>query len=147
MISEKREGTNYTALSIGQFNTLQDYVYDPVRIPGKFAGKLFLKKTLQLTGMEISFNSLAPGKGMPFYHKHRNHEELFICIRGKGELQLDGDVISVHEGSCVRIAPEASRCWKNTCDEAFIFVVVQAKNESIICSEGEDGYLDLPTTK
>lgn len=141
MICEKRNGTNFTALNIGVFSSIKEYVYDPERIPGVFPGKLFLRDELQLSGMEISVNSLASGSSIPFIHKHRTHEELFVCLSGEGEVQLDGECIPVKEGSCIRIAPEAERCWRNTGSEELVFLVVQTKVDSISVSEGGDGFL------
>lgn len=140
MITEKRNGENFSALNIGALAGIKNYVYDPARIPGTFPGKLFLKDELQLSGMEISFNSLAPESGMPFIHAHTSHEELFICLRGEGEMKLDGELVPLKEGSCIRIAPQAERVWRNTGDDELLFLVVQAREKSITVSEGGDGF-------
>lgn len=147
MICDKKEGTNFTSLNIGALSSIKSYVYDPVRIPGQFPGKLFLRDELQLSGMEISFNSIAPGGGMPFIHKHRDHEELFICLSGRGEVQLDGESIRIQEGSCIRIAPGAERVWRNCGSDELLFIVVQAKVGSVEVSEGADGTIvDRPVS-
>lgn len=141
MITEKRSGENFSALNIGALNSIKNYVYDPAKIPGTFPGKLFLKDELQLSGMEISFNSLAPQAGMPFIHAHNKHEELFVCLSGEGEMKLDGELIKLQEGSCIRIAPQAERVWRNTGESELLFLVVQAKEKSLSVSEGGDGFL------
>lgn len=141
MICDQKQGKNYSALNIGALGCLQNYIYNPARIPGEFPGKLFLRDQLNLTGMEISFNSMAPGGAMPFIHKHNTHEELFVCLSGSGEIQLDGERFPIGEGSCIRIAPEAERSWRNCGEEELIFLVVQAKVNTISVSEGEDGDL------
>lgn len=141
MICDQKQGNNYSALNIGALARVGNYIYTPERIPGEFPGKLFLRDQLNLTGMEISFNSMAPGGAMPFIHKHNTHEELFICLSGSGEIQLDGERFPISEGSCIRIAPAAERSWRNCGDEDLLFLVVQAKENSLSVSEGGDGDL------
>lgn len=141
MICDQKQGTNYSALNIGPLNKVKNYIYNPANIPGEFPGKLFLRDELNLSGMEISFNSMAPGRAMPFIHKHNTHEELFICLSGFGEIQLDGELFPIKEGSCIRIAPNAERTWRNSGERELIFLVVQAKEKSLSVSEGGDGAL------
>ena len=78
---------------------------------GEITGKHFLKDILGFTGCEISINAMAPGNGMPVYHRHHENEEVYIFIQGKGQMQVDGEIIAVQEGSIVRIAPEGERTW------------------------------------
>lgn len=103
-------------------------------------GKLFLKEALQLTGMEVSLNSMAAGQGMPFCHRHQQHEELYIFISGHGEFMVDEVVFDVGPGSCVRVAAPASRCWRNTGLDPLQFICVQAPEGGMQGAGGrEDG--------
>ena len=42
-----------------------------------------LHDALNLTGAEISINSLPAGTGVPFVHSHRNNEEIYAVTEGK----------------------------------------------------------------
>jgi len=108
-------------------------------------GKQFLAEQLGLTGMELSLNSLPPGFAVPFLHRHRAHEELYLFLSGQGEVQVDGDVIPVRAGSAVRIAPEGARTWRNTGEESLVYVVIQARAGSLASRTIGDGQpLDTP---
>jgi mannose-6-phosphate isomerase-like protein (cupin superfamily) len=103
------------------------------------SGKLFLREHLGLTGMEVSLNSLPPSAAVPFLHTHREHEELYVFLAGHGEFQVDGEHFEVRPGSSVRVAPNGQRSWRNTGSEPLIYMVVQAKANSVDCEPTSDG--------
>ena len=94
---------------------------------GDFNGKVFLGGLVGLTGSEISFSILPPGKQLPFFHKHNVNEEVYLVIRGKGEYQVDDNVFPIEEGSIIRVGTGASRCYKNTGTEQLVVICVQTK--------------------
>ncbi|MGM9758580.1 MAG: cupin domain-containing protein [Parabacteroides sp.] len=96
-----------------------------------FEGKAFIKEIMGTTAMEVSFGSLAPGQSVPFFHTHKQNEELYIVLKGKGCFILDGEEIEVSSGSLVRVAPSVSRCNKNTGEEPFVYICIQAKEHSL----------------
>lgn len=102
-------------------------------------GKLFLGEKLGLDGMEVSLNTLPPGRGVPFYHRHRRHEELYLVLAGQGEFQVDSERFAVKEGSAIRIAPAGVRTWRNTGDSPLVYVVIQATQGSLEQQGIEDG--------
>ena len=51
-----------------------------------------LHETLGLTGCEASYNVMAAGSVVPFVHAHKKNEELYIVLKGSGELYLDGEI-------------------------------------------------------
>jgi mannose-6-phosphate isomerase-like protein (cupin superfamily) len=128
--SNTRKGTHYTVFDSG---ARQHWPAHSVQLPGlgEIAGKYFLKDTLGLTGCEISINSMAPGAGMPIHHQHKENEEVYIFIQGKGQMQIDGELVDVQEGSIVRIAPNGLRTWRNNSDQPLIYVVVQMRENSL----------------
>ena len=73
------------------------------------AAKHFLKEPLAMNGMEISLNSMLPGQGMPFVHRHRHNEETYLFLSGSGQFQADGEVFAIEPGTCVCCAPEVGR--------------------------------------
>jgi mannose-6-phosphate isomerase-like protein (cupin superfamily) len=124
-----KHGTHYTAYESGDRKDWPDHV---VQLPGlELPGKQFLKDITGLSGCEISLNSLKSGTGMPFYHTHQENEEVYIFIAGKGQMQVDGDVIDVREGSIVRIAPGGLRTWRNNSNEPLQYIVVQMRENSL----------------
>ncbi|MBI3561512.1 MAG: cupin domain-containing protein [Gammaproteobacteria bacterium] len=128
--SKIRTGTNFTAYKSGARSEWPDH---SLEIPGlgEIHGKHFLKDIVGFTGSEISINSLPPGAGMPFYHQHQENEEIYIFIQGRGQMQIDGEIIDVQEGSVVRIAPNGLRTWRNNSHEPLLYIVAQMRANSL----------------
>ena len=135
-------GENFSFAQVGDFTGLDDYqFFHPLGKGRGFPGKLFLKEPLGMTGMEVSLNKLPAGHAMPFYHQHREHEELYIFLKGRGQFQVDGKVIDVREGSVVRVAPVGVRTWRNNSTEDLYYIVIQARNGGLQATEIEDGVM------
>ena len=97
--------SNFSAANIGKLSELNDYVLQlgpDVKIPGKVFGGA----AIGATGGDFSFQVFQPGTETGFLHTHKKHEELYFFLSGQGEFQVDGQVISVGEGSVVRVAPD-----------------------------------------
>ena len=61
-------------------------------------GRAELHETLSLTGAEVSINSLPAGASVPFVHSHKNNEEIYGIIDGKGTVIIDGDTVEITAG-------------------------------------------------
>lgn len=123
-------GANFTVYQVG---LCEHWPSHTVELPGlTIPGKHFLKDMLGLTSCEISINSMAPGSNMPIYHHHHQNEEVYIFIRGIGQVQVDGEIINVQEGTIVRIAPSAERTWRNNSNEPLLYIIIQAKENSLM---------------
>ncbi len=107
-----------------------------------FEGKAFVKELVGSTSMEVSFGSLAPGQAVPFNHKHKQNEELYIVLSGEGVFTLDGTEVSVASGSVVRIAPAVSRCTRCTGQTPLVYICIQAKEGSLEQYTMTDGIIE-----
>lgn len=129
---------NFSAVVFGKFNELGDYLLKlspEVQIPGKVFGG----KAVGATGAEFSFQSFAPGTETGFLHTHKNHEELYFFLSGKGEFQVDGQIFAIGEGSVVRVAPAGVRSVRNTGCEPLVMLCVQYKNATFTAEDATDG--------
>jgi mannose-6-phosphate isomerase-like protein (cupin superfamily) len=136
----KQEGKNYSAMHPGKFADLKQYqLQHPVIEGRRVSGKLFVRDHIGLTGMQISLNCMPPGIAMPFGHMHKLNEELYIFTSGSGQIQIDGDIINVQEGTCVRVAPGGDRSWRNNGTENLHYIVIQAKENSLTQDTFDDG--------
>ena len=113
--------TDYKKLEIGKLSEIINYEN----------GKVFLHDSLELTSCEISLNCVPKGFKLPFNHKHKQNEEVYIFLKGKGILTLDNDKLEVKEGDCVKVPPQISRTLENIGDSEFQFICVQAKENSL----------------
>lgn len=94
-------------------------------------GKIFLKDALELTGCEISINVVPKGFKLPFSHKHKQNEEIYIILKGEGIITANNEKLTVIEGSCVKVSPKSSRTIENTGDGELEFICIQAKENSL----------------
>ena len=94
-------------------------------------GKAFLHDALGLTSCEISVNTVPKGFKVPFNHRHKQNDEVYIVLKGEGIITIDGNKVNLREGSAVKVAPKASRTIENTSDGDFQFICVQAKSGSL----------------
>jgi mannose-6-phosphate isomerase-like protein (cupin superfamily) len=138
------KGRNYAAAETGALRDLKQHAHRHPKL-GTIPGKLFLKEPLGLTGMEASIGVMPPGVGMPFLHRHREHEELYLFVGGKGQFVVDGDVIDVQEGTVIRVSPEGARAWRNNSTEPLYYVCIQATAGTIKGDATSDGMgVDAP---
>lgn len=134
-----KNGNGYSAAHAGSFSGLHQFEFAHPLMKSGVPGKLFLREPLSLTSMQVSLNKLPAGKAVPFYHKHKQNEELYIFIKGSGQMQINGEIIDVTEGSSIRIAPDAERTWRNNSNEDLYYIVIQAKEGSLSQDTIEDG--------
>ena len=67
-----------------------------------------LHEKLGLTGAEVSINQLPAGAGVPFVHAHRNNEEIYGIIAGKGKAVIDGKEIALTAGDWLKLLRQQS---------------------------------------
>lgn len=135
----KKAGNHFSFIDFGSFEKIDRYVFTHPKLTKEVAGKHFIKKELGLTSMEVSLNKFSPGASMPFSHKHRENEELYLVLKGKGEFCVDGEWFEIQEGSAIRVAPEGIRTWRSSPSEELLFIVIQAKAGTLAGNSIEDG--------
>jgi mannose-6-phosphate isomerase-like protein (cupin superfamily) len=137
---EVRKGRHFSKADAGALTGLGNYrFFHPLGKGRGFPGKLFLKEALGMTGMEVSLNKLPAGQAMPFHHRHREHEELYIFLKGSGQFMVDDTVLDVTEGTVIRVAPDGLRTWRNQSQEDLYYIVIQARAGTLTANEVEDG--------
>ena len=138
-IETTKQGKNFTVVNVGKLSDIKDYLLTlgDIKIPGK----VFVGQALNATGSELSFQSLAPNQDSGFLHTHKNHEELYFILKGKGLYQVDGEEVPVTEGSIIRVAPEGRRALKNTGDDELLMLCVQYKGNTFTAEDASDGVI------
>lgn len=122
----------------GPWAELGQYCFQPAP-DFKVDGKLFLGTKLGLNGAEVSLNRFPAGAAMPFFHKHKRNEELYIFVGGQGEMQIGDERFPVREGTVVRVTSSADRIWRNVSDKDLYFVCVQYREGSEVEGDIRDG--------
>lgn len=106
-----------------------------------FAGKAFARDAAGLTGCELSFGTLEPGTAVPFFHSHKQNEEVYVILRGAGDFQVDDDVFAVGEGSIVRVATSCDRSLRCTSAGSMLYICIQCREGSLAQCTMEDGVI------
>ena len=140
MLNDKTvRDTNATCVHAGPKEAWTEFRLEPPNAPVRMQGKLFLRNLLGSAGLEMSLNVVLPGQGMPFLHKHRQNEEVYVVVGGRGQFLVDGECIDVAEGSVLRLGPAAARAWRNNSNAPLYFLCLQYRADSVIQGGTLDG--------
>ena len=94
---------------ITKINSGEKFTHTSVGKLAEFNGKQFLKDTVGTTGCEISFGTIEPGQAAPFFHSHKQNEEIYIILSGAGDFQVNDTAFPIAKGSIVRVATACNR--------------------------------------
>ena len=94
-------------------------------------GRTELHEALSLTGAEVSINTLPAGASVPFVHSHKNNEEIYGVIAGKGTAIIDGDTVEITAGDWLKISPAAKRQFFAASDSGITYICIQVKQNSL----------------
>ena len=133
------ESQNFTAVNIGSLDELTGYSLIHPKTRQEIVGKAFVKDITKSTGTEISFTTLPPKSDLGYFHIHNKNEETYIILKGYGEFQVDDNCFPIKEGSVIRVAPVGKRCMRNSSDVPMVYIVIQAKENSLEEYTTEDG--------
>ena len=112
-----------------------------MKVSSENAPRVELHNKLGLTGAEISINTIQAGEGVPFIHSHKQNEEIFAILSGKGRAIIDGENIDLSAGDWIRVAPKGQRQFFASEDEAMKFICIQVKENSLEGYTMEDGII------
>lgn len=101
-----------------------------------------LHDKLSLTGAEVSVNNLPAGACVPFVHSHKNNEEIYVVLAGKGKAVVDGETVELAAGDLVKIAPAAKRQFFAADDSAISFACIQVKANSLEGYTADDAVIE-----
>ena len=104
-------------------------------------GRVELHEKLSLTGAEISINQLPAGASVPFVHSHKNNEEIYGILSGKGTAVIDNETIELTAGDWLRISPAAKRQFFASQESDITYVCIQVKENSLGGFTADDAVL------
>lgn len=94
-----------------------------------------LKESLNLSGAEISINTLPAKSYVPFVHSHKENEEIYIIFEGEGKLFIDGKEESIKK-VIFAVKPSGKRAIKAVSD------CIQVKEGSLKQWTKDDGIIN-----
>jgi mannose-6-phosphate isomerase-like protein (cupin superfamily) len=99
----------------------------------------FAREPLGLTRSGVSYIRIASGERMPFGHRHKEQEEVYVVVSGSGRIKLDDEVLELKRWDAVRIAPETMRNLEAG-DEGIELLLFGAPNAGLADAETEQGW-------
>ncbi|WP_205698503.1 cupin domain-containing protein [Conexibacter sp. SYSU D00693] len=69
----------------------------------------FLREQLDAEGVGLSLQRIKPGQRVPFGHRHRRQEELYVVVRGGGRAKVEDEVLELGQWDVLRVAAAAWR--------------------------------------
>ncbi len=72
----------------------------------------FATGALELEKSGLSYQKLAPGFRMPFGHKHKQQEEVYVVVSGGGRVKFDEEIVEVRQWDVVRVPGDTMRAFE-----------------------------------
>ena len=72
----------------------------------------FARDALHSRELGVSRFTYEPGGRMPWAHRHREQEEIYVVVGGSGRGSLDGEVVELGPWDVLRVAPEVVRSFE-----------------------------------
>lgn len=72
----------------------------------------FARIPLELEKSGISYFRISPNFRIPFGHKHRQQEEVYVLVSGSARAKLGDEVVKLKAWDAVRVSPETMRSFE-----------------------------------
>jgi len=106
---------DYTLVNVKDVDDMATQFGMAPNLEARFAGG-----ALGLEKSGVSYQKLAPSFRVPFGHKHKTQEELYVVVAGSGKLKLDDEVIDVRQWDLIRVPSDTMRAFEAGPDGAEI---------------------------
>jgi quercetin dioxygenase-like cupin family protein len=83
----------------------------------------FARVPLEAELVGITYQRLAPNFRLPWGHKHKTQEEVFVVVNGSARANLDGEVHELKQWDAVRVHKDTMRSFEAGSDGVEIIVV------------------------
>jgi len=82
---------------------------------------------LEMENAGLSYIRIAPGFRMPYGHKHKNQEEVFVLVSGNARIKIDDEVRELKQWDAVRLHRDTVRGFEAG-DQGAEFIAIGAPN-------------------
>jgi uncharacterized cupin superfamily protein len=82
---------------------------------------------LGLENSGVSYQRLAPDFRVPFGHKHKNQEEIYVLVSGGARIKLEDEVVDLRPFDAVRVPKDTMRGFEAG-PEGAEFIAIGAPN-------------------
>ena len=71
----------------------------------------------------LSYCRVAPGFRLPFGHKHKNQEEVYVLVSGSARAKLDDEVVELKQWDAIRVPKDTMRSFESGPEGAELIAV------------------------
>ena len=82
---------------------------------------------LEMENAGVSYLRIGPGFRMPFGHKHKQQEEVYVLINGSAKIKIEDDVRELKQWDAVRLHRDTMRGFEGG-PEGAEFIAIGAPN-------------------
>jgi mannose-6-phosphate isomerase-like protein (cupin superfamily) len=82
---------------------------------------------LEMENAGVSYLRIGPGFRMPFGHKHKQQEEVYVLVNGSAKIKIEDDVRELKQWDAVRLHRDTMRGFEGGPDGAE-FIAIGAPN-------------------
>ena len=72
----------------------------------------FARHAIESREIGVSRFTYEPGGRMPWGHRHREQEEVYVVVAGSGRAKLDDEIIEIDTWDALRVAPAVIRSFE-----------------------------------
>lgn len=73
----------------------------------------FARKALDAKHVGISYQRLQPNTRLPFSHRHKTQEEIYVVLSGSGRASLEGEIVDLRQWDALRVDKETTRGFES----------------------------------
>jgi mannose-6-phosphate isomerase-like protein (cupin superfamily) len=85
----------------------------------------FARVALEAERIGVTYQRLAPNYRLPWGHKHKTQEEVYVLVSGSARAKIDDDVVELRPWDALRVSKDAVRGFEAG-PEGAEFIVVGA---------------------
>jgi mannose-6-phosphate isomerase-like protein (cupin superfamily) len=82
---------------------------------------------LEMENAGLTYLRMAPGFRLPFAHKHKNQEEVYVLVSGSARIKLEDEVRDMKQWDAVRVHRDTVRGFEAG-DQGAEFIAIGAPN-------------------
>ena len=92
---------------------------------------------LELEHPALGYQLVPPGYRFPYGHTHRKQEEVYVVVRGSGQMKVDDEIVELGEWDAVRVPAGSWRGYEAGPDGLELLVIGAPKLDMRGDVEGE----------
>ena len=107
-------------------------------LQGKLEARM-ARVPLEMENAGVSYQRLAPNYRVPFAHRHKTQEEVYIVLSGSARANLEGEVVELRPFDALRVHKDVMRGFEAGTDGVEL-IAVGAPNTGPGDAEVEQGW-------